>query len=82
MMKFLKSGKENHAPRSIGQAEGCYPKKLICKDSLKKQAKKSRVKCFIKLVNYNHIMPTRYTLVIDLKDVVSAELLMFFNLEK
>lgn len=38
-----------------------YPKKVIRKDSLKKQAKKSMVKCFIKLVNYNHIMPTRYT---------------------
>eukprot|EP01018_Ginkgo_biloba_P015607 Gb_34700 [translate_table: standard] len=36
-----------------------YPKKVIRKDSAKKTAKKSRLKCFIKLANYNHIMPTR-----------------------
>ncbi|CBI21769.3 unnamed protein product, partial [Vitis vinifera] len=40
-----------------------------------KTAKKSRVKAFIKLVNYNHIMPTRYTLDVDLKDVVSPDVL-------
>ncbi|KAI3844942.1 hypothetical protein MKX03_019317 [Papaver bracteatum] len=52
-----------------------YPKKVIRKDSAKKTAKKSRVKAFIKVVNYNHIMPTRYTLDVDLKDVVSTEVL-------
>ncbi|PIA61562.1 hypothetical protein AQUCO_00300822v1 [Aquilegia coerulea] len=49
-----------------------YPKKVIRKDSEKKTAKKSRVKAFVKLVNYNHIMPTRYTLDVDFKDVVSG----------
>ncbi|KAL2921481.1 60S ribosomal protein L27-3 [Bienertia sinuspersici] len=52
-----------------------YPKKVIRKDSAKKQAKKSRVKCFIKLVNYNHIMPTLYTLDVDLKNVISVDVL-------
>ncbi|KVI05053.1 KOW-like protein [Cynara cardunculus var. scolymus] len=52
-----------------------YPKKVIRKDSAKKTAKKSRVKAFIKLVNYNHIMPTRYTLDVDLKDVVTVDTL-------
>ncbi|THG10401.1 hypothetical protein TEA_022070 [Camellia sinensis var. sinensis] len=52
-----------------------YPKKVIRKDSAKKTAKKSRVKAFIKLVNYNHIMPTRYTLDVDLKDVVTLDAL-------
>ncbi|KAI3886942.1 hypothetical protein MKW92_040266 [Papaver armeniacum] len=52
-----------------------YPKKVIRKDSAKKTAKKSRVKAFIKVVNYNHIMPTRYTLDVDLKDVVTANAL-------
>ncbi|CAA2993019.1 60S ribosomal L27-3-like [Olea europaea subsp. europaea] len=50
-----------------------YPSKVIRKDSAKKQAKKSRVKAFVKVVNYNHIMPTRYTLDVDLKDIVAAE---------
>ncbi|KAK8948636.1 60S ribosomal protein L27-3 [Platanthera zijinensis] len=50
-----------------------YPKKVIRKDSAKKTAKKSRVKAFLKLVNHTHIMPTRYTLDVDLKDVVTVE---------
>ncbi|XP_042420751.1 60S ribosomal protein L27-3-like [Zingiber officinale] len=52
-----------------------YPKKVIRKDSAKKTAKKSRVKPFLKLVNYNHIMPTRYTLDVDLKDIVTLDAL-------
>ncbi|KAK8588587.1 hypothetical protein V6N12_023016 [Hibiscus sabdariffa] len=52
-----------------------YPSKVIRKDSAKKTAKKSRVKCFVKLVNYQHLMPTRYTLDVDLKDVVAVDAL-------
>ncbi|KAK7832342.1 60s ribosomal protein l27-3 [Quercus suber] len=52
-----------------------YPKKVIRKDSAKKTAKKSRVKAFLKVVNYSHIMPTRYTLDVDLKDIVSVDAL-------
>ncbi|KAJ4968367.1 hypothetical protein NE237_015068 [Protea cynaroides] len=52
-----------------------YPKKVIRKDSTKKIVKKSRVKAFIKLVNYNHIMSTRYTLDVNLKEVVSVDFL-------
>ncbi|GLJ34418.1 hypothetical protein SUGI_0692060 [Cryptomeria japonica] len=50
-----------------------YPKKVIRKDSAKKTAKKSRLKAFIKVVNYNHIMPTRYTLDVDLKALVTFD---------
>uniref|UniRef100_A0A0C9S8F7 60S ribosomal protein L27 n=1 Tax=Wollemia nobilis TaxID=56998 RepID=A0A0C9S8F7_9CONI len=50
-----------------------YPKKVIRKDSAKKTAKKSRLKAFIKVANYNHIMPTRYTLDVDLKSLVSFD---------
>ncbi|KAL6279217.1 hypothetical protein ACE6H2_016098 [Prunus campanulata] len=42
-------------------------------DSTKKTTKKSRVKPFVKLVNYQHLMLTRYTLDVDLKDVVNVE---------
>ena len=52
-----------------------YPKKVIRKDSAKKTAKKSRVKAFLKVMNYSHIMPTRYTLDVDLKDIVSVDAL-------
>ncbi|GLT53141.1 hypothetical protein SLA2020_264320 [Shorea laevis] len=54
-----------------------YPKKVIRKDSAKKTAKKSRVKAFIKVVSYSHIMPTRYSLDVDLKDVVTVDALLF-----
>ncbi|GAV64109.1 Ribosomal_L27e domain-containing protein [Cephalotus follicularis] len=53
-----------------------YPSKVIRKDSAKKTAKKSRVKAFIKLVNYTHVMPTRYTLDVDLKEVVTPDVLV------
>ncbi|KHN47720.1 60S ribosomal protein L27 [Glycine soja] len=52
-----------------------YPSKVIKKDSAKKTAKKSRVKAFVKLVNYQHLMPTRYTLDVDLKDAVTPDVL-------
>lgn len=37
-------------------------------------AKRSKVKPFIKVINYNHLMPTRYTLEIEtLKNAVTSE---------
>ncbi|KAH7306686.1 hypothetical protein KP509_22G025200 [Ceratopteris richardii] len=50
-----------------------YPRKVIRKLSDKKIAKRCRLKPFIRVVNYNHIMPTRYTLDVDLKNVVVTE---------
>ncbi|KAK7319247.1 hypothetical protein RJT34_03966 [Clitoria ternatea] len=52
-----------------------YTSKVIKKDSKKKTAKKSRLKAFVKLVNYQHLMPTRYTLDVDLKDTVTLDAL-------
>lgn len=52
-----------------------YPSKVIRKDLAKKTAKKSRVKAFIKLVNYQHVMPTRYSLDVDLKEVATVDAL-------
>ncbi|THU62030.1 hypothetical protein C4D60_Mb01t00870 [Musa balbisiana] len=48
-----------------------YSKNVIRKDSAKKTDKKSRVKAFLNLVKNSHIMPTRYTLDVDLKDAVT-----------
>eukprot|EP00850_Spirogloea_muscicola_P005130 SM000023S07586 [mRNA] locus=s23:184771:186133:- [translate_table: standard] len=50
-----------------------YPRKIIKSASAKTIAKRSRLKAFVKVVNYNHIMPTRYTLDVDLKNVVTME---------
>ena len=39
-----------------------------------RQNKRSKVKPFIKVVNYNHLMPTRYTLELEgLKGAVSSD---------
>jgi large subunit ribosomal protein L27e len=39
-----------------------------------RQAKRSKVKPFIKVINYNHLMPTRYTLELEgLKGAVTGE---------
>ena len=46
---------------------------VIKKSSLKKQAKRSSIKTFTKVVNYQHMMPTRYTLEVDLKNVVTTD---------
>jgi large subunit ribosomal protein L27e len=39
-----------------------------------RQLKRSKVKPFIKVINYNHLMPTRYTLELEgLKNVVTND---------
>jgi large subunit ribosomal protein L27e len=39
-----------------------------------RQEKRSKVKPFIKIINYNHLMPTRYTLELEgLKSVLNAD---------
>eukprot|EP00897_Mesotaenium_endlicherianum_P002339 jgi/Mesen1/2132/ME000152S01220 len=50
-----------------------YPRKVTKKQTEKQLAKKARLKAFIKVVNYNHIMPTRYQLDVDLKNVVTVD---------
>ena len=51
-----------------------YPSKITRRMSKTRQEKRSKVKPFIKVINYNHLMPTRYTLELEgLKSVVSAD---------
>lgn len=51
-----------------------YPLQVTRRMSKTRQAKRSKVKPFIKVINYNHIMPTRYTLELEgLKNVISTE---------
>jgi large subunit ribosomal protein L27e len=49
------------------------PRKITRRMSHKKQQKRSRIKAFIKMVNYNHVMPTRYALDLDLRSVVTPD---------
>jgi len=51
-----------------------YPLKVTRRMGSKKVEKRSRIKPFIKAVNYNHLMPTRYTLELEgLKGVVTND---------
>ena len=51
-----------------------YPLKVTKRMGKKKSDKRSKVKPFIKVANYNHLMPTRYTLELEgLKNIVSHE---------
>lgn len=43
------------------------------KASKKTQEKRSSLKTFVKVINYNHIMPTRYALDVDLKTIVTTD---------
>lgn len=50
------------------------PSKVTKGMGAKKLARKNKIKPFIKVINYNHLLPTRYTFNVDsLKTVVSAE---------
>ncbi|XP_021907661.1 60S ribosomal protein L27-3-like [Carica papaya] len=72
---FDEGNRDRHYGHCLVAGIKKYPSKVIRKDSTKKTAKKSRVKAFVKLVNYQHLMPTRYTFDVDLKDVVTVDAL-------
>ncbi|KAG0230066.1 60S ribosomal protein L27A [Actinomortierella wolfii] len=90
MVKFLKqgkvvvllngryAGKKAVIERGYGHAIVAgierYPLKITKNMGKKRVAKRSKVKPFIKVINYNHIMPTRYGLELEsLKSVVTVD---------
>ncbi|KAJ5625902.1 60S ribosomal protein L27-A [Penicillium lagena] len=51
-----------------------YPQKVTRRMGKKLVDRRSRIKPFIKVVNYNHLMPTRYTLELEgLKGAVNTD---------
>ncbi|EXJ67785.1 large subunit ribosomal protein L27e [Cladophialophora psammophila CBS 110553] len=69
------SGTKQH-PFSYALVAGIerYPSKVTRRMGKKRMEKRSKVKPFIKMINYNHIMPTRYTLELEgLKNVLSND---------
>ncbi|KAL8287982.1 hypothetical protein RB597_000193 [Gaeumannomyces tritici] len=51
-----------------------YPSKITRRMSKTRQEKRSKIKPFVKVVNYNHLMPTRYTLELEgLKGTVTND---------
>lgn len=49
-----------------------YPRKVTRAMGKNKIKKRSKIKPFVKYVNYNHMMPTRYVVDIDLKKVLDG----------
>ncbi|DBA99054.1 hypothetical protein WJX82_011733 [Trebouxia sp. C0006] len=68
---------EGTTGRKYGHAVVCglskEPRKVIKRSSQKVQKRRSSVKTFIKVANYQHMMPTRYTLDVDLKSLITNE---------
>lgn len=69
------NGSKKHPfPHAIVAGIERYPSQITRRMSKTRQNKRSKVKPFIKVVNYNHLMPTRYTLELEgLKGVVTNE---------
>ncbi|KAJ3374199.1 hypothetical protein GGF31_008417 [Allomyces arbusculus] len=71
---FDEGNKAHPFPHAIVAGIERYPLKITTSMGKKKVARRSRVKPFIKVINYNHIMPTRYTLELEnTKTLVTAE---------
>jgi hypothetical protein len=60
-------------PTCLSSPHSHTNKQVTKRSSQKVQARRSSLKTFIKVVNYNHMMPTRYTLDLDLKPVIAAD---------
>ncbi|KAI9203116.1 ribosomal L27e protein family-domain-containing protein [Polychytrium aggregatum] len=74
IVKNFDEGTAKHPyPHAVVAGVERYPLKITRGMGQKKVAKRSKVKPFIKVVNFNHIMPTRYNLDVDLKAVVTAD---------
>ncbi|KAF9531082.1 ribosomal L27e protein family-domain-containing protein [Crepidotus variabilis] len=66
--------KEIPYPHAIVAGIERYPRKVTRRMGQKKVAHRSKVKPFIKIVNYSHLFPTRYALELDgLKGVVTID---------
>ncbi|KAH9968166.1 60S ribosomal protein L27 [Russula dissimulans] len=66
--------KERPYPHAIVAGIERYPRKVTKRMGAKKLARRSKVKPFIKVVNYSHLFPTRYSLELEgLKGTVSAD---------
>ncbi|RFU34603.1 hypothetical protein B7463_g1750, partial [Scytalidium lignicola] len=69
------TGNKSHPyPHALVAGIERYPQQITRRMSKTRQDKRSKVKPFIKIINYNHLMPTRYTLELEgLKGVVTAD---------
>ncbi|EHK98129.1 putative 60S ribosomal protein L27-B [Glarea lozoyensis 74030] len=69
------AGNKSHPyPHALVAGIERYPSQITRRMSKTRQEKRSKVKPFIKVINYNHLMPTRYTLELEgLKGAITAD---------
>ncbi|KAI8463449.1 MAG: ribosomal L27e protein family-domain-containing protein [Monoraphidium minutum] len=76
---IVKNFDDGNSARPYGHALVCglskEPRKVTKRSSKKTQARRSSLKTFVKVVNYQHMMPTRYQLDVDLKAVITPDTL-------
>jgi len=71
---FDEGTKEHKYGHAIVAGIERYPTKVTKRMGAKRIAKRSRIKPFIKIINYNHLMPTRYLFELDdIKQIVTPE---------
>ncbi|KAJ2715132.1 60S ribosomal protein L27B [Coemansia spiralis] len=71
---FDEGTQERPYPHAIVAGIERYPLKVTKAMDKKKIAARSHVKPFIKVVNYSHLMPTRYSLELDdIKTAITSE---------
>jgi len=74
---IVKTFEEGQGSRKFGHALVVgidrYPRKVTRSMSKKKIEKRSKIKPFIKCINYNHLMPTRYQVDLDVKKLTVGE---------
>ena len=74
--QFDEGTKERPFPHALVIGVDKYPRKVKAKMTDKQKDRKSNLKPFIKVVNYSHLMPTRYAFELDqLKNVVNVDAL-------
>ncbi|KAL0480477.1 ribosomal protein L27 [Acrasis kona] len=64
---------ERPFPHAVVAGIARYPRKVVKSMSKRKISLRSHVKPFVKTFNYQHLMPTRYGVDIDLKGFVSEK---------
>ncbi|GMM35059.1 ribosomal 60S subunit protein L27A [Saccharomycopsis crataegensis] len=70
-------GTKSHPfPHAVVAGIDRYPLKVHKAHGSKKVAKRTKIKPFVKVVNYNHLFPTRYTLDVEnIKSIVTLDAL-------
>jgi large subunit ribosomal protein L27e len=70
-------GKQTKVKRKYGYALVAgierYPLKVTKSMTRQKVHRRSRIKPFVKIINYNHFMPTRYNIDFDIKNILSEQ---------